>query len=298
MGAAGYADDLALFAPSRETMKKMLKICEEYGLLHNLVFSTDDNPVKSKSKCLFICGKSDDNLPRVLPAPLQLYGKDLPWVVTATHLGHELHQSGSMEHDCRVKRAMFINSSLEIREVFHFAMPSQVLEAVKLYCLHCYGSMLWDFTGKMTGQFCRSWNTCVKLVNEVPRSTHTFIVEHFLADDFLPVQTELFSRYVKFSRSLQTSVSREVRILASLVSKDIQSNTGKNLAVIQRTCGFNPRSVSPTVIRKHPVKTEVPALDQWRIPVLDNWLKLRREMTVNLQNTENISLLIDALCST
>ena len=27
MGAAGYADDLALLAPSRETMKKMLKIC-------------------------------------------------------------------------------------------------------------------------------------------------------------------------------------------------------------------------------------------------------------------------------
>ena len=108
----------------------------------------------------------------------------------------------------------------------------------------------------------------------------------------------LLKAHCSVSRSLQTSVSREVRILASLVSKDIQSNTGKNLAVIQRTCGFNPRSVSPTVIRKHPIKTEVPVLDQWRIPVLDNWLKLRREMTVNLQNTENISLLIDALCST
>ena len=289
---------MALLAPSRETMVKMLSLCEAYGLHHNLVFSTDDNPVKSKSKCLFICGKSDDNLPRVLPAPLQLYGKDLPWVVTATHLGHELHQSGSMEHDCKVKRAIFINSSLEIRETFHFALPRQVLEAVRLYSLHCYGSMLWDLEGKMAGQFYRSWNTCVKLVNGVPRSTHTYLVENFLAEGFLPVQTELFSRYMKFSRSLQTSVSREVRILASLVSKDIQSNTGKNLAVIQRTCGFNPRSVSPTVIWKNPVKTEVPVLDQWRIPVLDNWLKLRREMTVNLQNTENISLLIDALCST
>ena len=27
MGAAGYADDLALLAPSRKTMSKMLKIC-------------------------------------------------------------------------------------------------------------------------------------------------------------------------------------------------------------------------------------------------------------------------------
>ena len=102
MGAAGYADDLALLAQSRETMSKMLKICEAYGLHHNLVFSTDENPAKSKSKCLYICGKSDNNLPRVLPAPLQLYEKDLPWVVTATHLGHELHQSGTMDQDCKV----------------------------------------------------------------------------------------------------------------------------------------------------------------------------------------------------
>ena len=110
----------------------------------------------------------------------------------ATHLGHELHQSGSMEQDCKVKRAMFIDNSIEIREVFHFALARQVLEAVKLYSLHCYGSMLWDFSGRMFGQFCRSWNTCVKLVHEVPRSTHTYLVENFLADEFLPVRTELF----------------------------------------------------------------------------------------------------------
>ena len=276
----------------------MLKICEAYGLHHNLVFSTDENPSKSKSKCLYICGKSDNNLPRVLPAPLQLYGKDLPWVVTATRLGHEFHQSGTMEQDCKVKRAMFIDSSIEIREVFYFALPQQVLEAVKLYSLHCYGSMLWDFSGRMFGQFCRSWNTCVKLVHEVPRSTHTYLVENFLADEFLPVRTELFSRYVKFCRSLQTSTSKEVRFLYSVVCKDIQSTTGKNLADIQRICGCNPKSVSPIVIRNNPMKVPVPNLDLWRVPVLGDWLKLRREMQVKLEDTNYISLLIDALCST
>ena len=54
MGAAGYADDLVLLSPSRVTMSKMLKVCEEYGEDHNLGFSTDSNPVKSKSKCVFI----------------------------------------------------------------------------------------------------------------------------------------------------------------------------------------------------------------------------------------------------
>ena len=278
-------------------MSKMLKICEAYGLHHNLVFSTDVNPVKSKSKCIFICGKSDDNLPRDLPTPLQLYGKELPWVVTATHLGHELHQSGSMEHDCRVKRAIFINNSIEIRDVFHFAMPRQVLEAVKLYSLHCYGSMLWDFGGKMAGQFCRSWNTCVKLVHKVPRSTHTYFVENFLADGFTPVKTELFSRYVKFYKSLKNSVSQEVKFLVNIVSRDIHSVTGKNLQNIRSVSGFNPNSVSSSVVRHNFARAAIPPQDMWRIPVLNGWLKLRREMEVNLQDTDYLCLLIDALCS-
>ena len=48
----------------------------------------------SKTKCIFICGNKK-NL--VKPAPLTLCGRDLPWVRSATHLGHELHESGMME---------------------------------------------------------------------------------------------------------------------------------------------------------------------------------------------------------
>ena len=68
VGAAGYADDLILLAPSRSAMKKMLKVCE------NLQFSTDPVPAKSKSKCIYMCGYSDP----VYPVPLQLCGADLP----------------------------------------------------------------------------------------------------------------------------------------------------------------------------------------------------------------------------
>ena len=53
MGCLGYADDLILLAPSRETMAKMLDVCEKYALKHNLEFTTDPVPTKSKSKCLY-----------------------------------------------------------------------------------------------------------------------------------------------------------------------------------------------------------------------------------------------------
>ena len=88
-GAAGFADDLILLAPSRRAMELMLSLCETFAKKNNLQFSTDANPAKSKSKCMYMCGKVNNV---VYPVHLQLFGVDLPWVTHATHLGHELHQ--------------------------------------------------------------------------------------------------------------------------------------------------------------------------------------------------------------
>ena len=54
MGCAAFADDPVLLSPSRESMAKMLMVCEKYAAEHNLVFSTDPVPQKSKTKCLYI----------------------------------------------------------------------------------------------------------------------------------------------------------------------------------------------------------------------------------------------------
>ena len=105
MGAVGYCDDILLLAPTRRAMEIMLKCCENFALRNNLLFSTDPDPEKSKTKCLFIRGKQKNLLP---PVDLQLYGLNLPWVDSATHLGHELTVEATMETDDRIKRATFI----------------------------------------------------------------------------------------------------------------------------------------------------------------------------------------------
>ena len=294
MEAAGYADDIVLLAPCRETMARMLSKCEEYAQKHNLQFSTDDNPKKSKSKCLLINGKVGDILPRHLPEPLQLYGKNLPWVVTATHLGHELHQSGTMEYDCRIKRAMFIDSSIEIRESFSFALPLHVLKAVQLNSLHCYGGMLWNFGSARSSQFYKAWNTCVKLVHKVPRTTHTYISENLLAGEFLPVQQEL----LKFLKNLKKSPSSEVRLLSRIVTNDLYSATAVNSALIQRDTALDPCSVSSRLIRQQDMRRTVPDEDAWRLPVLSKLLSDRRELQTGLQDTSDLDLVIAGLCST
>jgi hypothetical protein len=97
----------------------------------------------------------------VYPVHLQLYGVDLPWVTHATHLGHELHQDCTMEYDAKMKRADFIRSSTDMKEMLGFANPLQVLNAVSVYSVHFYSAM--NLYGDMAGQVYRSWNTCVKL---------------------------------------------------------------------------------------------------------------------------------------
>ena len=46
-GAFGYADDIALVAPSMQCLKKMIVICEKYANSHSITF----NPNKSKLLC-------------------------------------------------------------------------------------------------------------------------------------------------------------------------------------------------------------------------------------------------------
>ena len=45
--AFGYADDIALAAPSLSSLKQMIKICEQFTELHGITF----NPTKTKLLC-------------------------------------------------------------------------------------------------------------------------------------------------------------------------------------------------------------------------------------------------------
>ena len=125
MGAAGFADDVILLAPSRAAMQLMLKVCQEFGTRNNLQYSTDPDPSKSKTKCLFMCGKPANT---VYPAPLLLHGMELPWVKTGTHLGNELHQSCNMDYDARCKRGSFISKITYIRDIS--ALPNLARHSV------------------------------------------------------------------------------------------------------------------------------------------------------------------------
>ena len=293
LGAAGFADDIVLLAPSRGAMELMLATCEEFAAENNLKFSTDPDPKKSKTKCIYMCGKIRNV---EYPASLQLYGVDLPWVTSAVHLGHELHQLGNMEHDAKVRRAVFIENSTNIREMFGFAHPAQVLQAVNVYSAHFYGSMLWNLYGTGASQVFRSWNTCVKLAWGIPRWSHNYLVEHVLSCGIPPVRQRVLGQYLGFFKKLTKSDSPEVRLLADLVGRDAGSVTGQNLLNIEEEFGLDPWVSSSAQLGEKYCQYNVPDEDRWRLPLLVKLLDQKRDMAVMEENTKTISELIDSLC--
>ena len=294
MGATGYADDLLLLAPVRSVLAEMVRVCEDYGKQHNMVFSTDPVPAKSKTKCMFFCG----HLTGVkYPDHVKLDGKTLPWVVTAEHLGHTLHQSGNMDQDCKVHRAQFINKSVEVREQLHFARPDDVLKAVRVYCSDSYGSMLWSLRSEVAESYFKAWNTCVKLVNRVPRSTFTYLVEGYFAQGQTSLRNQVLARYTGFFHRLLDSPSEEVCLLANVVARDPSSNTADNLSYIKELSNLSPWSFSPGRIKAALPVLEVPEHEQWRLGLLTSLLKLRDERHLTNLDNKRITAMIDSLCN-
>ena len=118
MGACAFADDIALLAPGRQVLQRMLNVCEEYGLKHNLEFSTDRVPAKSKTKCILFRGKRNVKYPN----PVYLCGKALPWVETVQHLGHIFHESMSMDSDDSRAKNSFMSRSNVVRDNLYFCL--------------------------------------------------------------------------------------------------------------------------------------------------------------------------------
>ena len=297
VGATMYADDLILMAPTRSAMVAMLKVCEKYAREHNISFTTDPNPAKSKTKCLYMCGNMNT---RKYPAYLQLNGSDLPFVTTATHLGHELSQDCTMAQDTKIKRASFIDRSTNIREMFEFANLEQVLKTIVTYYCDHYGSMLWDLYSESSWKYFRCWNTCVKLAWKCPRSTHTYFVTNALARGIATVRTRILSRYTKFVKSLLLSDSPEVVAVANTAVNDRGSTTGANLYKIQEETGLNPLSTtSPAVMHTlAQVDLVMPKTEEWRIPFLMKLLASRHDLEKSCDETKHIDWLIESLCST
>ena len=202
-----------------------------------------------------------------------------------------------MEQDCKVHRAQFIQKSIEIREHFSFASPDVVLKAVQVYCSDSYGSMLWNLRSESAESYFKCWNTCVKLVNRVPRNTFTYLVEGYLAKDQTSLRNQVLARYTSFFQSLLKSPSKEIALLANIVGRDPSSNTSDNIRYIRELTNLNPWSYSASRIKAELPSQAVPENEKWRLGLMTALIKMRNKRYGCHEDYKQVVGMLDSLCN-
>ena len=193
----GYADDLLLLSASRSGLQELVKICEKFAKRKGLKFSTNVDPVKSKTKCIIFSKKKVDSR-RV--AQILLNGDPLPWVSDVKHLGNVLQCDNKMNIDLTQKRGKLIGKLNSLSQEFHYVDPNVFVKILNIYATSFYGSSLWDIFSKECEKIYNSWNVAIRICYQVDRCTHRYLIEE-LSESLHP-KVMLCSRYVSFQQAL------------------------------------------------------------------------------------------------
>ena len=138
----------------------------------------------------------------------------------------------------------------------------------------------------------------MKLSWEVPRGTHTYFVDNLLSCGFPSIRQQILTRYVKFYRTLLKSPSKEVAVVAKIIGDNANTKTGSNLLSIRLETRLSVRT-SPIVKFKETLNSPKPgpAIDMWRINLLEKYIHVRNNLQLRCEDTKFIDGLIETLCT-
>ena len=271
-GALGYADDLILLCPTRKSLQELLKICESFAITHEMQFSTDPNPSKSKTKCLhFSRKKAPQKVPEVL-----LNNNSLPWVEKAKHLGNQLTTTVFLSPvamdssaDIQIKKAIFFSKVHELKQQFGCYNPKILCKLVRIYGTSFYGSPLWALYSNEHLKLLRSWNTATKIIWHLPYNSHNRFIESLNTIPHL--QSTLHSRYIGFIGNIMQSQKPHMKILSNLCSYNLTTVTGRNIEFLMSS--YSCQSITELISMKYIIKNmrvyELQDEEKWKIPLLE-----------------------------
>jgi hypothetical protein len=70
----------------------------------------------------------------------------------------------------------------------------------KSFCMPLYGCQIWDLSCKSIKSFYVAWRKCLRKLLQIPLRTHNALL-HYICED-IPVDFQIFRRFIKFFRSL------------------------------------------------------------------------------------------------
>ena len=144
----------------------------------------------------------------------------------------------------------------------------------------------------------------IRIVSKLPIETHKYIVEKI--SDCSHIKHKLYSRYIKFLKSVNDSSKPGLKFLLNIAKNDIRSVTSANL---RKIFDDSKLYIVPGVTTKQSLKDyeayRIPDGQEWRIPLLSSLMKVREgqweiifdEEDSDDPNENNIDHLINMVCT-
>ena len=152
----------------------MISSAEKYAEHHNIKFSTNPNPHKSKTKGIIFTKLEKRNKPK----EIILSGNELPWISGAKYLGNKvMNKIDGLKCDTIEKRAKYIEKNLELLQEFYYVHPEVLCKINRIYNSSFPGSNLWDFTSRTFNMILNTWSVSVRSMWKLPYQTHRYFIE-------------------------------------------------------------------------------------------------------------------------
>ena len=199
-----------------------------------------------------------------------LNGDDLPCKDEVNHLGTTLSSSCSTSKDTTIKRAKFIQRCYEINQEFAFASEEVKLKMLRIHNTAFFGSNSWNYDDEAVLKFGRPWNVNLRIMFDLPRDTHCWIVED-LSDGRHFLQM-IFRRFGQFIKTIEKHKKPQICYLNNIVKNDVHSCTGSNIKTILKETLVDLRDQGVQALNDWRVYRTG---NDWAIPLLRNLLQVR-----------------------
>ena len=215
----GYADDVALLAPTLYALKNMCNICNEFASEFDLKFNT--------AKCQLVPFGDNENV------CLRFNGIEIKGQSTAKHLGHEI---GS---DIMVTAARQMANDMTWRAIsvvsnFSYCSVEVRRKLFLSFCTSFYGICLLDLQSKEFDNFYTAWRKVVRKVFNVPVRTHSRLLPGIA--ECLPIKDQICERLVRFAKSCQCGSNSCIVLFINMALNDSGSYMSNSLNAIE--CDF------------------------------------------------------------
>ncbi len=138
----------------------------------------------------------------------------------------------------------------------------------------------------MFQQLSNSYNVNIRIIFDIPRSSHCWITEQIAGIGH--AKQQMYARYIKFVNTLYSTKRQCVKSLFEYVRGDVRSLVGGNLRQILLDCDVTvvPGVTRPSELSNYNVYP-IPEDEAYRLPLLKLLMEIRNDNWTVIFNEEN-----------